>query len=102
MATASMEEVRIEIRLPASLKGEIEQAAALHHQTVEAFATFVLAEAARKVLEAGTADHRYVTLSERDAKRFLEMLDADPTPNAALLAAAKHYRENVAHPAGNK
>jgi uncharacterized protein (DUF1778 family) len=86
---------RIEFRLPSKLKQEIERAAAAQNRSLTDFATAVLTETARKVL-AEHQQHQHVHLSDRDRDRFLAALDADPTPNAALRAAARRYRKRVA------
>ena len=61
-------------------------------QTVSDFAVSTLVQTARKVLH----DQSVTTLSERDRKRFLALLD-DPSakPNKALIAAARRYKKQV-------
>jgi Protein of unknown function (DUF1778) len=39
-------------------------------------------------------DEMPIELSERDAKKFLEMLENPPKPNAALRRAAKRFKKN--------
>ena len=95
MASTTYSDARIEFRLSSSQKQEIEQAALVQNRSLTDFATTVLTEAARKVL-AAHAEHEHVQLSNRDRDRFLAMLDADATPNAALLAAAKTHRQRIA------
>jgi uncharacterized protein (DUF1778 family) len=85
----------MEFRLPSKLKQQIERAAAVQNRSVTEFATSVLAESSEKVL-AEHSRHEHVVLSDRDRERFLAMLDADPSPNAALRAAVKRYRKRVA------
>ena len=41
------------------------------------------------------ARHEHVHLSNRDRDRLLAALDADPTPNTALRAAAKSHRQRM-------
>ena len=52
------------------------------------YTQFVVQEKARQVL--GAENHR--VLSQRDARRFLELLDAEAAPNEALSKAAERYR----------
>jgi len=95
MFAISHNDARLDFRLPAGQKAEIERAALAQNRSLTEFATTVLTEAARKVL----AEHErqaHVTLSNRDRDRFLAMLDADPGPNRALRAAAQRYRTRVA------
>ena len=95
MPTAVRSNARIEFRLSPSAKDEIERAALVQNRSLTDFAVDVLTETARKVL-AEHAKHEHVRLSNRDRDRLLEALDADPTPNAALRAAAKRRRKRVA------
>ena len=88
-------DARIEFRLPARVKREIEQAAAAQNRSLTDFATNVLIDMARKVL-ADHARHEHVQLSNRDRDRFLAMLDASAAPNTALQAAARKHRRRVA------
>ena len=53
-----------------------------------------LTKAARKII-AEENRRSQLTLSNRDRDRFLAMLDADPTPNRALQAAAKRQRQRI-------
>lgn len=95
MASFARSNARIEFRLPAKLKKEIERAAAVENRSLTDFATAVLSEAAREVL-AEQSRHEHVRLSSRDRDKFLAMLDAPPAPNAALMGAARKHRRRVA------
>ncbi len=86
---------RIEFRLSATVKEEIERAALVQNRSLTDFATDALTETARKVL-AEHSKHEHVRLSNRDRDRLLAALDADPAPNAALRAAAKRHRKQIA------
>jgi uncharacterized protein (DUF1778 family) len=57
---------------------------------VDDFASSTLVEKAREVLQTGSVR----VLSERDARRFLELLDSDAEPNEALREAAERYRKH--------
>lgn len=92
MAETLLSEARIEFRLPNDIKKQIERAAQISGRTVTDFAKDVLTREAQLVLE----QHETISLSDRDRDVFLSMLDSDPTPNAALLAAAKRHRKRIA------
>lgn len=83
---------RLDFRLPADLKREIERAAALAGQTVSDFVLGTVRRRSRKVIrEAET-----VALSERARVQVMAALDnAEAKPNAALLRAAKRYNETM-------
>ncbi len=88
MTTATPTEVRLALPLSPQHRELIEQAAAQGGQSLDDFAAAALVERAREVLQSGTVR----VLSERDARRFLELLDADGEPNEALSKAAERYR----------
>ena len=89
MATASRNE-RLDFRLAARHKREIERAAALSGQSVSDYVLGTVIRRSRRVIrEAET-----ITLSDRDRNRLLAALDnADARPNAVLLRAAERYNE---------
>jgi uncharacterized protein (DUF1778 family) len=90
MATQTPSDARLNFRLPTEFKQTIEDAAALTGQTVSDFAISELLVSARRVIQ----DHDRTVLSNRDRDIFLAMLeDTDARPNAALVAAAKRYKE---------
>jgi len=93
-------DAQLELRMPRSLKQELEEAAGRRHQSLIEFATTALAEAARRVLVEQTEDQRQVNLTARDMERFLAMLDADTPPNAALSAAAEIHGQTAARRSG--
>jgi uncharacterized protein (DUF1778 family) len=92
MAESILSEARIEFRLPTEVKRQIEKAAQVSGRTVTDFAKDVLTREAQAVLD----QHETISLSDRDRDAFLAMLESDPTPNAALLAAAKRHPKRVA------
>lgn len=94
MEVTLQSDARIEFRLPAQWKREIEQAALVQNRSLTDFATAVLTEQARKVL-ADHARHEHVQLSNHDRDRFLAVLDANAAPNAALQAAARKHRRRI-------
>jgi uncharacterized protein (DUF1778 family) len=90
MSSAVPSDARIAIRLPASFKSTIEEAAALRGQSLTDFAVSTLMDGAHRIIE----ENRVTELSNRDRDRFLAMLDDDQVrPNKALRAAAKAYRK---------
>ncbi len=89
MSTATPTEIQIAFPISPQQRELIEQAAAQSGQSLEEFAASTLVEKAQQVLQNGGVR----VLSERDARRFLELLDADVTPNEALRGAAERYRK---------
>jgi uncharacterized protein (DUF1778 family) len=87
----SFAEARIEFRISPEEKQRIERAAASQGRSVSDFAKEILTQKAQAVLEA----YESVQLSDRDRDLFLQLLDADPSPNAALEAAARRQRERI-------
>ena len=81
-------DARLEVRVPPSLRDRVSRAATLSGQTVAAFVTSVVQEAAQRVIDG--ADQTQLTVVEFD--RLLHALDAEPTPNASLREAAARYR----------
>lgn len=82
---------RLSIRLPASIKERIEEAAILSGMSLTDFTISNLAESADEVIER---HHRRV-LSKRDRDIFLAMLDADHEPNEKLKEAFRELEELV-------
>jgi uncharacterized protein (DUF1778 family) len=79
---------RLEVRVPPSLHTRVSRAAALRGQTVAAFVTAAVSDAARRTIE----DAEVTRLNSKDFDRLLRGLDAAPEPNAALRTAASRYR----------
>jgi len=79
---------RLDFRLSPEHKSLIERAASAEGQTISSFAIASLIKAAEEAIQRASAR----TLSARDSKSFLKMLDSDAEPNAALKAAAKRYK----------
>jgi uncharacterized protein (DUF1778 family) len=82
---------RLDIRISAKHKRLIESAARATGQSVSQFVTTQAVSAAEKALEA----EQVRTLSERDRKAFLRILDRTE-PNKALKAAAAHFMTRYA------
>lgn len=79
---------RLDFRVSPEHKSLIERAAGVQGQTVSNFAISTLLKAAEETIQKATVR----TLSARDSRVFLAMLDADAQPNAALKVAAKRYK----------
>jgi uncharacterized protein (DUF1778 family) len=81
---------RLEVRVPPSLHGRVERAAALRGQTVAAFVTTVVQDAAQRTIE----EAEVTRLNGHDFDRLLAALDDAPEPNAALKNALARRRKN--------
>jgi uncharacterized protein (DUF1778 family) len=79
---------RIEARVSPEQKDLLEYAAALRGQTVGDFMRDSLRQAAEQTIR----EHEVMRLTARDSRAFVEALLAPPAPNAALRAAAAHYK----------
>jgi uncharacterized protein (DUF1778 family) len=79
---------RLEVRVPPSLHGRVSQAAALRGQTLAAFVTAAVQDAAQRTIE----DAEVTRLNRDDFDALARALDADALPNAALRAAAARHR----------
>jgi uncharacterized protein (DUF1778 family) len=91
MAAAQRKE-RLDLRLPADQKLEIERAAALSGQTVSNYILGTMVPKSRKVIR----EAEVITLSARDRARVMAALDnVEAKPNAALLRAAKRYNATM-------
>lgn len=88
-ALPNPQSARLDFRVSPEHKSLIERAAGVQGQTVSNFAISALLKAAEETIQQAT--HR--TLSARDSRLFLAMLDSDAPPNAALRRAAKRYKE---------
>jgi len=90
-------DARVDFRLASQAKAVIEEAAALTGQSLSDFAVSTLLEKANQVLNA----KRIRSLSERDARIFLNVLDSEEQPNQALREAAAWYKENYGSSLGD-
>ncbi len=80
---------RLNTRLPPSAHARIESAAELSGATINQFVIQAALEKAERILDR----ERETVLSERDAKRFLELLDQPPALNARLARSLAAYQE---------
>jgi uncharacterized protein (DUF1778 family) len=79
---------RLEVRVPPSLHGRVSHAAALRGQTVAAFVTAAVQDAAQRAIE----DAEVTRLNRDDFERLARALEVDAAPNQALRAAAARHR----------
>ncbi len=84
-----MESARLELRVPAALKGLAERAANYQGQTVTAFVSQAVAERAREVVD----HHTTLRLSNRDRKAFLAALESPPEPSDRLKQAFARHKK---------
>jgi uncharacterized protein (DUF1778 family) len=96
MAMVTKNDARVDFRLSSQAKAVIEEAAALTGQSLSDFAVSTLLEKATQILDAKSLR----SLSERDARIFLSVLDAEQ-PNQALREAAAWYKENYGGSVGD-
>ena len=80
---------KITIRQPAEIKKKIELAAARCGMTVTSFINSTLELAADRTLSRA----RSRELSERDQQALMDLISSPEGPNAAMLKAARRYRE---------
>jgi len=92
MSAVPNQQSRIDFRLQSKHKALIERAASVHGQTVTQFAIAALVKAAHESIQQASLTE----LSTRDRDVFLQMLDSNAAPNAALKKAAKRYRSRRA------
>ena len=92
MSAVPNQQSRIDFRLQSEHKALIERAASVHGQTVTQFAIAALVKAAHESIQQASLTE----LSTRDRDVFLQMLDSNAAPNAALKKAAKRYRSRRA------
>ena len=88
MSASPNEPSRLSFRLQSEHKSLIERAALAHGQTVTQFAIAALLKAAHESIQQASLTE----LSTRDRDVFLEMLDENAEPNAALKKAARRHR----------
>jgi uncharacterized protein (DUF1778 family) len=72
---------RVEFRMPALLKKEIEEAAALVGATFTSFATEVLVERSRQVKR----DHKMTVLEDKERDAFIQLIASPAAPSEALV-----------------
>jgi len=92
---ASLEKVskknRLEARLTAEQKRQIEHAARIKGTSVSDFVVLSAADAALRTIR----EHEVLTLNERAREAFAQALLSPPAPGRRLLAAARRYRDRT-------
>jgi uncharacterized protein (DUF1778 family) len=81
----SASSVRVEFRIPANLKAEVEEAAALAGVTFASFATEALVERVRQIKR----DLTLTVLDNEERDAFPQMLAEPPKPSPALIKLMK-------------
>jgi len=77
----SLETARVEFRMPADLKIEVEEAAALLGATFTSFATEILIERARQVKR----DYALTKMNDEERDAFIEMITKPAEPSESLV-----------------
>jgi uncharacterized protein (DUF1778 family) len=76
---------RMSLRIPPEEKALLLRAAALKNKDLSDFVRQHSVDAAKAVIR----EEEHISLSDRDSRRVLELLENPPKPNAKLLSAAK-------------
>lgn len=84
---------RLEVRVPPSLHSRVSHAAALRGQTLAAFVTAAVQDAAQRAID----DAEVTRLNRDDFAALIRALDTDAEPNQALKAAATRHRAITGH-----
>ena len=79
---------RLEVRVSPSLHNRVNHAAALRGQTVAAFVTAAVQDAAQRVIE----DAEVTRLNRDDFDKLVSALETNAAPSKALGAAAARHR----------
>lgn len=79
---------RIELRVRADQKAMIAKAAALRNLDLTGFIMNAVMPEAESIIERSEK----IVLSERDSKRFLELLENPPPPTERLVRAMKAFK----------
>ena len=82
---------RLEVRVPPSLHSRVNEAAALRGQTIAAFVTAAVQDAAQRAID----DAEITRLNRADFDRLIAALDNPVEPNDALKVAAARHRNQV-------
>ena len=86
----SIRAARLDIRLNSNVKEQIEQAAAVSHQSITDFVVTSLLRASEEALER----QQLIQLTNRDRDLFLAALDSDVRPTRALRKAAERFKRS--------
>ncbi|CAM8663203.1 DUF1778 domain-containing protein [Sphingobium sp. H39-3-25] len=83
----------LEVRVPPSLHSRVSQATALHGQTVAAFVTAAIQDAAQRAID----DAKVTRLNRDEFAEVMRAIDSDREPNSALAAAVARHRTITVH-----
>lgn len=86
-------EARVDVRMAAEHKELLEQAAVATGQPLSSFIVSSLLKEAREVLERETT----TKLSQRDMRRFFDIIGAKARPNRALRKAARGFKKRYGY-----
>ncbi len=79
--TRSLETARVEFRMPAHLKSEVEEAAALVGASFTSFATEILVAKGRQI----KLEFEQTVMSDRERDAFLKILESPAKPSKSLV-----------------
>ena len=88
---AMRKEERLETRLPAEAKRQIEYAAELQGRSVSDFVVAAALDQATKVIE----QQKVIRLSLEDSQAIADAILNPSKPNPKAVAAARHYKETM-------
>lgn len=91
MAVRDKKEERIETRLPAEAKQQIEHAAALQGRSVSDFVVQAALDQANKVIE----QQRIIRLTVEESIALAEIMMAEPKANKKAVAAIRRYKATM-------
>ena len=89
--SAELKKERLDVRLPAAAKCQIEKAAELQGRTVSDFVVAAALSQASQVIE----QQMVLKLCLEDSMALAEAFINEPEPNKKALEAARRYRESV-------
>lgn len=91
MSVRIRKEERLETRLPAEAKHQIEQAAALQGRSVSDFVVQAAMDQAHKVIE----QQRLIKLTVDESVALAKLMMAEPKPNKKAIAAVSRYKKTM-------
>lgn len=91
MATETVKQERMHIRLDALAKQKLERAAAYTNRSLSEFVLGQALHGADEVIH----EHETLTLNEADWEVFLDALENPPKPNAKLKRALAEHKKRV-------
>ena len=89
MRSAAAKKTRLVARIPPNVRKTIQAAAELQGASLNQFMVQAAYREAQEILERETV----IRLNREQSRRFFELLDNPPEPNAALLATRTVHRK---------